>query len=98
MKKIEERENQGFVPPRWDKERVLIHREEGEIDWKSNIWLVNADSEKEVREAMGNVNLDGIEAFPSMYDCTGDPFGEPAEIKRVGKSRYLVKRIINYDF
>ncbi|WP_163537239.1 hypothetical protein [Gracilibacillus sp. YIM 98692] len=77
--------------------RILLHHVDGDIDHQDDFWLLKAMDEKEVREILIHASLDGIENVPSMFDCTGQAFGDPAIIKLLCQGRYVVRRRLHFD-
>lgn len=78
---------------------ILIRRIDGDIDYgiENITLLVKAKDVDEVREICKYYPLDGVEAIPTYYDCSGQYHCEPATIKRVAPERFLIKIEGRYD-
>lgn len=79
--------------------QILLHHFDRDIDCRRDVWLINAETEEEVRSLFRSlfIGIDGIEAVPSLYDCTGQPFGPPATISKLCDNRFIVRRLIHFD-
>lgn len=77
---------------------VLIHRSEGDYDWEDHTFLVDAANDRQaLKKLERRYPVYGLNPAPSMYDCTGRPFCDPAKAKRVAPDRYIVTLKIRYD-
>ncbi len=82
-----------------DDKRILLKRVEEDCGYgiEDVRLLVAAANEKEVEAACKDYPIHGVDISPSAYDCTGQFFCDPADIRRVAPNRYLVTINGRYD-
>ena len=91
-KRVEARKGKAFAD-----NRILIHRTDGDLEWDSHIWLLQAKNEQEAVYILAyHYPVYGLD-FNSPYDCTGRPFCAPAIFKQVAPDRFIARLKIYYD-
>jgi hypothetical protein len=79
-------------------EGLLIHHADGDHDHEIHKIFIKANNkETALKNASREFPVYGLDIGPTMYDCTGQPFCEPAEIREVAPERFMINLYIRYD-
>lgn len=77
---------------------LLIHRADGDHDHETHQFFMKVkDADTALKSLCRFYPVYGLDIGPTMYDCTGQPFCEPADIREVTPGRYMVHLYIRYD-
>jgi hypothetical protein len=77
---------------------LLIHRADGDHDHVNHTLFVKApDADTALKNMEREFPVWGMEIGPTLYDCTGQPFCDPADIREVAPERFVINLHIRYD-